>query len=176
MAYLDVNGHAYHALAMEQNILQQEENEWMRDEYNVANADSLRNTGHHHHIREQLMQLYLHYDGEIKRMTSYPVEVFEHILQTTIEDESVATMIERLLAEKGFSEYPAAWALLETMHYLVSGSTYKQTANMFLTGQVRESAVIQITMRALAHQLTLPTVSCIYFVQTRNHKLRCLLI
>lgn len=169
--YLDVNGPDYLNLAQEQDLmmLQEEQNELMRDEYSSANADSVRNTGHHHSVREQLMELYLHYDTEIKRMTSFPAEVFQDILQTTVNGESVATMIERLLAEKGVNDYQATWALMETMHYLVSGSTYKQTANMFLTGQFRESLVIQITMRALAHQLTLPTVSCIYFVQTRNH-------
>lgn len=62
---------------------------------------------------------------------------------------------------RGINEvaYPPEWALLETMHYMAAGETYKNVANTFGNGSFRQARVIRAVLGALGHNLTVPTVS-----------------
>lgn len=138
--------------------IQARQNQKMTREYRHANRDSLRIGSVRNMInREQRINNFLAERDEVKRMTSYPMEVFEGIIRYGL----LANVIEERLAVIGERTYPASWALLETMHYLASGSTYKRTADMFANGTFRQARVIRVVQRLVAHRLPAPKVTCI---------------
>lgn len=143
---------------------QEEQNVIMRSEYEEANCDSVRRNDWAASLRTSMLEMFLTNNKEIKRMTSFPTPVFVGILQHMSVGGSVCELLEYLLLDKGIVDYQGAYALMETMHYLVAGSTYKQAANMFLTGQFELAKVIRISMRALANSLNPPRVGCINIV------------
>lgn len=143
-----------------QGQVQADQNVIMREEYHVANRDYVRTDDRALQLRDCMMERYLMHELEYKRLTSYPQHVFLAILHHAVTvEESIAQIIEQLLQDKDLDNYPPSWALMETMHYLVAGTTYKENANMFLTGQYRMTKAIRITIRGLANTLPVPTVS-----------------
>lgn len=130
-------------------------------EYRLANSDTVRLHSRRNMInRENRLNHFLITKYEIKRVTSYPKSVFRGIIRFG----RLGQVIEERLREIGEPTYPAAWALLETMYYLASGSTYKRTADMFANGSFRQARVVRVTQRLLAYRLPAPTVICIVLV------------
>lgn len=142
--------------------LQELQNERMRVEYNDANRDGVRMRSQRNlRLRFDRMNYFLDTRQEYKRMTSFPKVVFRKVLAFVVDEHgtTMSQMIMNRLAAINEIAYPPAWALFETAHYMAAGTTYKQVANTFGNGAFRQSRIIKVVLGALAHNLTVPTVS-----------------